>query len=269
MSDASHYAIRGGIEGRERLRTLSRVMHASTSALLDRLNLGDGLTCLDVGCGGGDTTIHLARRVAPSGRAVGADIDETKLALAREEARALGVTNVEFRSLDVRVAADPQPFDVVYARFLLTHLSDPAGAVSAFYRHVRPGGFVAVVDIDFTGSFAYPPSAAHARYLELYCAVVHARGGDPDIGPRVPLLLEQGGFEQVEVNIVQPAGIRGEAKLINALTMENIADAVLHDGLATREEIDGLVRELYACAADPRTITGLPRVVEAWGRRPR
>jgi SAM-dependent methyltransferase len=244
------------------------VMHPSTSALFDRLNLGDGLTCLDVGCGGGDTTIDLARRVAPRGRAVGADIDETKLALAREEARALGVANVEFRSMDVRAADGAPQFDVVYARFLLTHLNDPASAVSAFYRHLRPGGLVAAEDIDFTGSFAYPPSAAHARYLELYCAVVRSRGGDPDIGPRVPLLLEQRGFEQVEVHIVQPAGIRGEAKLINALTMQNIADAVLHDGLATREEIDDLVRELYAFAADPRTITGLPRVVQAWGRRP-
>ena len=98
--------------------------------------------------------------------------------------------------------------------------------------------------------------------------MVRARGGDPNIGPRLPLLLEACGFERVEVCVVQPIGTRGDVKLINALTLENIADAAMADGLATREEIDGLVRDLYAFAADPKTITGLPRVVQSWGRRP-
>ena len=48
--------------------------------------------------------------------------------------------------------------------------------------------------------------------------------------------------------------------------MENIADAVLADRLATPEEIDGIVREMYEFAADPGTIAGTPRVVQAWGR---
>jgi len=56
---------------------------------------------------------------------------------------------------------------------------------------------------------------------------------------------------------------------MNALTMENIAGAAIQDGIATREEIDGMVRELYELAQNPNTVTGLPRVVQAWGRRPR
>jgi hypothetical protein len=55
---------------------------------------------------------------------------------------------------------------------------------------------------------------------------------------------------------------------MNPLTMENIAGAVLEDGLATREEIDSVVRELYRLAADPNTVAGMPRVVQSWGRRP-
>jgi hypothetical protein len=52
------------------------------------------------------------------------------------------------------------------------------------------------------------------------------------------------------------------------LTMENIAGAVLEDRLATREEIDGIVRQLYEFAADPSTLAGTPRVVQTWGRVP-
>jgi len=66
-----HYVIRGGVEGRERLQMLARVMRPMTLALLDRVDIPRQAVCLDVGCGGGDVTVELARRVAlaagPSG----------------------------------------------------------------------------------------------------------------------------------------------------------------------------------------------------------
>ena len=82
------------------------------------------------------------------------------------------------------------------------------------------------------------------------------------------MLLADGGFEQVEMNVVQPAGTRGEVKLLNPITLENITDTVLQDGLASREEIGALINELYEFAENPRTVAGLPRVVQVWGRRP-
>ena len=268
MADLNHYVIRGGTSGHERLKLLSRVMHESASALLDRVGIEQGMVCLDVGSGSGDVTYELARRVGPGGRAVGADIDTTKIELARAEAQALDISNVEFCMMDVRECPGESEFDVVHARFLLTHLSDPAGAVDTFYEYLKPGGVVAVQDIDFTGLFVYPESSAFRRYHELYCQAVRKRGGDPDIGPRLPLLLKDAGFEDVEVTALQPIGWRGEVKMINALTMENIADACLQEQLATREEIDQIVRDLYEFAADENTIAGTPRIVQSWGRKP-
>ncbi len=268
MTDNGHYAIRGGVAGRQRLKVLSRVLHPSTSALFDRLGIREGMTCLDVGCGSGDVTLDLAMRVGPRGRAVGFDIDETKLDLARQESEERGIRNVEFRTLDIRTQDAGPGFDVVYSRFLLTHLDDPAGVVASFHRHVCPGGLLIVEDTDFSGHFTYPASPAFHRYSELYYAVVRGRGGDPDIGPRLPILLADGGFEAVDLAVVQPIGTRGEVKLLNPLTMENIADAVIQDGLASREEIGAVIRELYEFAENPRTVAGLPRIVQAWGRRP-
>jgi hypothetical protein len=51
------------------------------------------------------------------------------------------------------------------------------------------------------------------------------------------------------------------------LTLENIAGAVLADGLASQEEIDEVARELYEFAAAPDTLAGTPRIIQAWGRR--
>jgi hypothetical protein len=70
------------------------------------------------------------------------------------------------------------------------------------------------------------------------------------------------------VGIVQPVGTTGEAKLLNALTLENIVETVVQDGLATRDELTELVRELYEFAEDPSTLAGTPRIFQVWGRRP-
>jgi len=55
-------------------------------------------------------------------------------------------------------------------------------------------------------------------------------------------------------------------KFISAITMENIADTVIGQGLVSREEVDTIVRELYEFAANPTSVAGTPRVVQAWAR---
>jgi hypothetical protein len=68
--------------------------------------------------------------------------------------------------------------------------------------------------------------------------------------------------------VVQHVSLTGEVKLVAALTMENIADAVLSEGLAQRDEIDGLIAELYNFANMRDTIGCTPRIFEVLGRRP-
>jgi SAM-dependent methyltransferase len=262
------YVIRGGAEGRERLRLLSEVMHPSTRALLADVGIPPGSTCLDVGCGGGDVTFELARAAGPAGRALGVDFDETKLDIARREGAEQGLSNVAFEVRDVTGWEPEEPFDVVYARFLLTHLADPGALLSAVRGHVRPGGVVIVEDIDFRGHFAEPECPALGRYVELYTQSVRARGADPNIGPRLPGLLREAGIEDVRMKLVQPAALDGGIKLLTCVTLESIADAVLADGIATEADLRDMIEELYAFARDPHTVLGGPRVFQAWGKAP-
>src|SRR4051812_34408545 len=92
-----HYIIRGGQDGRERLRLLSRVMRPTTRSLLERVAIRPGMACLDCGCGGGDVSCDLAEIVGSQGRVVGIDIDSVKLDSAREDALARQLHHVEFR----------------------------------------------------------------------------------------------------------------------------------------------------------------------------
>jgi len=263
------YIIRGGEAGRERLRLLARVMRPTTEALFERSGAREGLRCLDAGCGGGDVSFDLARRVGPRGRVVGIDLDEVKLAAARAEAAAAGMANVEFHPADLVGGYLPQPgFDLVYARFLLTHLREPQPALERLCGLLAPGGLMIVEDIDFSAHFSHPPSWALAAYVDLYRRAALARGVHPDIGPRLPGMLESAGLAPAEMHVVQPASLRGEVKLLSAVTMEAIADAVIAAGLATGEEIEGIVDELHRLARDETTVMSTVRIVQAWGRKP-
>lgn len=266
--DKPHYIIRGGVEGRERLRVLSRIMHPLTVALLQRAGAQAGMCCLEAGCGSGDIALEMARMAGPAGKVIATDIDPAKIDIARREAEAERVSNVEYRLADITRDAFEEEFDLVHARFLLTHLPVPEKALENMRRSMRPGGVIVLEDIDFRGHFCYPDCPALWRYVELYTKTVARRGGDPNIGPRLPALLGEAGFQNVQMNVAQPAGTSGEVKLMAALTMENIADAVAAEGLAIQSEIDRLVAELRDFASTPGTVQSLPRIVQAWAWQP-
>jgi len=241
-------------------------MATSTSSLLADVGISMGSICLDVGCGGGDVTFELARAVGPTGRAVGVDLDEIKLGIARQEAAQHGFSNITFEARDVTGWEPGEQFDVIYARFLLTHLRDPAALVAALRQKLRPGGVIIVEDIDYRGHFAEPHCGALTRAVEFYTKLVQARGSDPHIGPRLPRLLRESGLEDVQMKLFHPAAFRGAIKRLICVTLESIADAVLADGLATEQELQETIEELYSFAHDPHTVLGGPRIFQAWGR---
>jgi predicted O-methyltransferase YrrM len=265
---AAGYVIRGGLAGRERLRVLARIQAAPTIRLLSRVRIQSGARCLDAGCGGGDVSLELARIAGPDGEVVGIDRDEIKLDLAREEARVAGLDNVAYRVADVTELDADGEFDVVYSRFLLAHLADPAAAMERLVAAARPGGLVVMEDIDFSGAFCHPENRAYRRFFELFPAAVRAHGGNPTFGPELPGVMARAGVRGIDVRVMQATGREPDVKLMPALTFENAIDAVAGAGLARREAIEAMVDELYAFAADPESVLALPRVVQAWGRVP-
>jgi hypothetical protein len=126
-----------------------------------------------------------------------------------------------------------------------------------------------VEDIDFRGHFCYPDCSALWRFVELYTEVVRRKGADANIGPRLPGLLMDAGFENVQMNVVQPAAVCGALNLIKPHPQENIADAVVAEGLASAAEVGQLVEALYRYAETPGSVGCMARVVQAWGYQPK
>ncbi len=243
-------------------------MWPTTFQLVKRTGIGEGMICLDMGCGGGDVTLGLARLVGPEGRVVGVDMDAVKLEAAREEAGRQKISNVEFQQADIYQWSSGRGYDRIYVRFLLTHLAEPKTALNRLRRALRPGGILILEDIDVTGSFCYPRCAAYERYIELYRQVVQRRNGDPDIGPKLYGLLVEAGLQSVHMALTQLFHVDQEEKMLSLITLVNITDAVLSEGLAKRTELQQVVTELEAFTNDPTTVMSLPRVFQAWGRRP-
>lgn len=265
--DKYDYVLRGGDLGAERLSLLGSVKWPSTKALLDRIGLRPGVRCLDVGCGIGTVSLRMAEAVLPLGRVTGIDIDEHCLTLARSAAQQLGL-DVEFRAGCASNLQDCALYDLVYGRFLLTHLSSAEKALQGMIRAARPGGQVVVEDIQFTGHFSHPACPAFERYVNLYQQVVQRRGGDPNIGPRLLGMFLDAGLSDVEVDVIQPAYRHGNGKQMAAVTMEHIREAVVGAGLASHAEINEIIHEMNAFSNDPRTILSLPRIFQVWGKRP-
>ncbi len=260
------YIIRGGTQGRERLRILARILNAATTELFMRAGVRPGLRCLEVGCGGGDVACDLAAMVGPHGHVVATDIDDPQLHIAEREARERDLANVEFCLSDITREVPGGFFDVIHVRFVLTHLADPGAALVRMRRALKPDGVIIIQDIDFDGYFCHPECPSLWRHVDLYKKAAFSSGGDPFIGPKLPSILQSAGFLLLGMNVVQQAATEGELKLNAAITMENIADTVVGLGMATRDEANQITDDLLAYANRPDTVMSTPRIIEVWGK---
>lgn len=118
---------------------IDNMLSVLTRAALDALNLKPGESVLDIGCGGGATTLKAADSVGETGRAVGVDISQPLLQLARR--RAAGRGNVTFIEADAGAAAIPgAPFDAAFSRFGVMFFEDQAAAFANIRSVLKPDG---------------------------------------------------------------------------------------------------------------------------------
>jgi len=114
-------------------------------AALDRHPAPPGGHVLDVGCGFGDTTLEIARRVGPAGRATGVDCAENFVEASRRAAREGAVANADFFAADVQTDPLQGPYDAVFSRFGTMFFNFPGAALRNLHRALVPGGELTMV----------------------------------------------------------------------------------------------------------------------------
>jgi ubiquinone/menaquinone biosynthesis C-methylase UbiE len=263
---AGEYTIAGGLADARRLARQAHVMAAATADFLARAGLAPGAACLDVGCGDGQVTIAMARLAGARGRVVGVDVDASALAIAGRAAAQAGAP-ARFVRADAAGQVTAAAFDLVYARLVLSHLVDPCAALRAMLAAARPGGTVAVEDLNLGTLRSEPPAPALDALQEVYGQTVRFHGGDPTIGPRLRALLSAAGLEQVRETTAQNPMRTAAEKLFLAELLRNMRAAIVSAGAASAAQLDSLQARVEAAARDPRTAFYQATIYQVCGRR--
>jgi len=128
-----------------------------------------GETVLDLGSGGGIDVLLSAGRVGPTGKAYGLDMTDEMLALARENQRKAGATNVEFLKGEIeQIPLPANSVDVVISNCVINLSADKDRVLAEAFRVLRPGGRLAVSDVVVRGEVP----AEIRRSVELWIGCV-------------------------------------------------------------------------------------------------
>jgi len=154
--------------------------------------LKSGETVLDLGSGGSIDVFLSARRVGPNGKAYGLDRTDEMLALARENQRKAGVSNVEFLKGEIEnIPLPDNSVDVIVSNCVINLSADKGRVMREAFRVLKPGGRFAVSDVVVRGEM---PRDIQRR-LELWAECIAGALADSDYRLR----LDSAGFEQVEI----------------------------------------------------------------------
>jgi SAM-dependent methyltransferase len=204
--------------------------------------LNPGEVVLDLGSGGGIDVLLSAKRVGPNGKAYGLDMTDEMLALARENLKKSGLTNVEFLKGEIeQIPLPDNSVDVIISNCVINLSADKDRVISEAFRVLKPGGRFAVSDVVVRGDEVPEPVR---RNMELWVGCVAGALEESSYRNK----LAGAGFENIDV---EPTRIYRAADAKHFLE-----DAGLSDD-ETLAQIDGRIMSAFIRAGKPAaTATG-------------
>jgi SAM-dependent methyltransferase len=252
----------------ERLVQQSRDLEPEAGRLLDRLGIQPGWQVLDVGCGPLGLLEQLSERVGPTGSVVGLDIEPRFVAAAQARITQQGRGNVEVRQADATASGlPPGSFDLVHERLLLIGpLREQI--VAEMVALAKPGGLVAVQEIDQQSFLCEPPHPAWDQLLAAFRTFVARVGADLFVGRKLASLLRAAGLQDVEVEVgVRLDGPNEPHRMTLPGLIASIRTPLVGQGIVEEAELTRLLGELQTHLADPTTLVVRELFWQAWGRK--
>jgi SAM-dependent methyltransferase len=247
-----------------RLQRLEEICDPWTFLQMELLGVGTGGRYLEVGAGAGSVTRWLADRAAPIGRVVAVDLDPRFLI-------AVGDPIIEVRRCDItHDDLETDHYDLVHARALVMHMSDPAEVLQKMVTALRPGGVLVIEDPDYGSMEAadsrHPLAAAFDKCFRARTEFCLAAGiMNLRFGRSLPVLFDRLYLDDVG-NAAYTASFHGADTASQFLldTFAPLDQTLIAAGAATSGDIADAQRAL----ADPTFIYRAALMQFAWGRKP-
>jgi SAM-dependent methyltransferase len=174
---------------------------------------------------------------------------------------------VSFLTADACATELPrESFDLVYCRFLLLHLPDPAACLREMRDVLRPGGLLVVEDGDLATATSLPPTALDA-FAELFTRLGPTRGLNYSLASNLFHLVKVAGFSDPEIEIHQPAMSRGDIGLLLQWSVEEAGPAFVNAGFITSSQLERTLADMQAAAEDRNVLVLAPRMSLVWARK--
>jgi ubiquinone/menaquinone biosynthesis C-methylase UbiE len=267
VAAASGYLLAGQASELERLQLQSRVWEPSGRRLLEEIGAGGGARVLDVGCGALGWLRILSEWVGPEGEVTGTDFDEAMLRAADAFVGEEGLRNVRLVRDDLFASElEPNAFDLVHARFVITPLGRASDQMETYVRLARPAGTIVLEDPD-PGSWRFhPPAPALERLIELVVQTFRESGGDWEAARNHLELLREFGIQgnvRADVVALPPGHPYLGLPLQFATALEPRLLTVV-----TEDELGRLRRSAEAELEDPARWGTTFTLLQFWGRIP-
>jgi SAM-dependent methyltransferase len=262
------YALATGHAAVRRLHVLHDIYSPAGRRVLLRAGLAPGMKVVDFGCGVGVTSRMLAEIVGPTGCVTGIDVNPEQVEQARQFCENSGLKNTSFVAASAYdTGLPPNSFSAVYCRFLLLHLTDPADCLREMRNLLIPGGILFVEDGDLRSATSVPPTAIDA-FAELFCRLGPLRGVDYSVANRLFPMVKGAGFCDIDMEIHQPALVRGENRAFLNWSVEEAGPAFVSAGLISASGLKTTLRFMQEAIEDPNVVVLAPRMSLVWGRKP-
>jgi SAM-dependent methyltransferase len=174
------------------------------AALLTTAAPSPGANVLDIGCGCGATTLAAAAQVGPTGSVSGVDLSEPMLGVARQRARNLDVTNVDFTQADAQTHPfEPGSVDLVLSRFGTMFFDDAVAAFTNVAHALRPPGRLCLASWRplADNEWLMAPAAVLLEHTELPAVATEGPGMFAQAEPAVVAeVLSAAGFAEVALD---------------------------------------------------------------------
>ena len=180
----------------QRLKLQHVVWRPETTAAWQKAKFRRGQTIIDVGCGPGHATMDLADIVGPQGEIIAIDQSRRFLDYLAQTCHNRRVENVRIVNHDLATYDFAGiEADGAWLRWVLAFVPHPERVIEHLARAIKPGGRLAAHEYyEYETWKLIPYSENHQRFVNAVTASWYASGGEPNIGVKLPALLEGVGF---------------------------------------------------------------------------